>query len=119
MYTNHVYIGGKKRLINRKKQGRTRKHGLPPWTFLQYSGHDTGAEPGLFKGGGGILGLQTKKGGPGGDTTLGPMLKSLYCGQKNRGGASGPPPGSAHDALSFPVFFLFVFFLFFLWFSLF
>ena len=46
------------------------------------------------KGGGGILGLQTKGGGP----TLCSMLKSLYRGPK-KGGPDplDPPPGSAHD----------------------
>ena len=53
----------------------------------------SGADPGFFKKGGGILGLQAKKGG---GASLGPMLKSLHRGPK---GGSGPPapPGSATE----------------------
>ena len=40
-----------------------------------------GADPGFLKGGP-ILGLQAKKGGPGGGPILGPMLKSLHSGPK-------------------------------------
>ena len=46
-----------------------------------------GADPGYFKRGVSVLGLQAKKGGPGGSPTLGPMSKGLV-GQK---GGSGPP----------------------------
>ena len=48
--------------------------------------------------GGGILGLQAKKGDPGGGPTLGPMLKRLYRGPKGGRRPPGPPPppGSAH-----------------------
>ena len=41
------------------------------------------------RGGGSILGLHAKKGGPGGGKMLGPMLKSLHRGPK---GGGGPDP---------------------------
>ena len=52
-----------------------------------------GADPGIFEKGGPILllGLQAKKGGPGGGPTLGPMLKSLQRGPK-RGVRRVRPP---------------------------
>ena len=43
-------------------------------------------------GGGSILGLQTKKGGPGGGPTLGPVLNSLHSGPKRRGFRTPAPP---------------------------
>ena len=61
------------------------------------------ADPGFVKGGGGIIGLQAKKGGPGGGPTLGPMLKSLQRGLKGGGQAPWTPPpplGSAHGGLA-------------------
>ena len=42
--------------------------------------------------GGSILGLQAKKGGPGGGPTLGPMLESLQRGPKKGGGPYPLPP---------------------------
>ena len=51
-----------------------------------------GADPGFLKrGGGSILGLQAKKGVPGGGPTLGPMLNSLYRGPQ-KGGGRPPTP---------------------------
>ena len=52
-----------------------------------------GADPGFLKGGS-ILGLQAKKGGPGGGPILGPMLKSLHSGPKRgvRTLWTPPPP---------------------------
>ena len=56
-----------------------------------------GADPGFFKGAGGsILGLQAKKGGPGGGPIVGPMLKNLHSGPKRGVRTPPPPPGSAH-----------------------
>ena len=52
-----------------------------------------GADPGFLKRGS-ILGLQAKKGGPGGGPTLGPILKSLQRGPKR---GSGPPGSPALD----------------------
>ena len=49
---------------------------------------DQGRIQDLERGGGSIIGLQAKKGGPGGGPTFGPMLKSLQRGQKG----DGPPP---------------------------
>ena len=50
------------------------------------------------QGGGGILGLQAKKGGGGPEwgPTLGPMLKSLHPGKKGGGRAGPPPPPDPH-----------------------
>ena len=52
----------------------------------------SGADPGFLKRGS-VIGLQAKKGGPGGGLILGPMLKSLQRGP-NRGGRTPwtPPP---------------------------
>ena len=52
----------------------------------------SGADPGFFKRGGSILGLQANKGGPGGGPTLGPTLKSLYRAPKRGSGPPAPPP---------------------------
>ena len=66
------------------------------WNGMGHRGRSRIFEKG---GGGSILSLQQKKGGPGGSPTLGPMLKSLHRGPKGGGGSgppASPPPGSAY-----------------------